>query len=249
MKPAINLKIGDIGKLTKSGYTCVKDFQGPYDYVAVIHRGTDGFLPIGHKVPKEQKPSGWDERCFHRDQLTPERLNRLAGKVDYYLGMATMFKPKRLVSNLKKLNALFADIDCRDVGLTPMQALRLFLDKYCGKKVPVPTFIICSGRGLQIIWVTLALFDRVVDGNLLIRRLNVTACNVIGESEIPVAPEAQQLDLFTDYFAQERRQAGESVQRERERRMQEATVIYSYLQAIGVIDGHGSECSYHKLAH
>ena len=69
---------------------------------------------------------------------------------------------------------------------------------------------------------TLLLFDRIVDANLLIRRLNLTAYNVIAEDEIPEAPAVEQLDLFTDYSNQEQRQAEESAERDRERRMQEA---------------------------
>ena len=62
----------------------------------------------------------------------------------------------------------------------------------------------------------------MVDENLLIRRLNLTACDVIPEAEVPAAPAVEQLDLFTDYSTLEQRQAEESAERERERRMQEA---------------------------
>jgi DNA polymerase V len=43
------------------------------------------------------------------------------------------------------------------------------------------------------------LFDSIVDKNLLIRRINVTANHVIDEAAVPKEPEAEQLDLFTDY--------------------------------------------------
>ena len=79
-----------------------------------------------------------------------------------------------------------------------------------------------TSSGREIVWAALALFDRVVDGELLIRRLNLTACNVIGENAVPEAPVVEQLDLFTDYSAREEQQAERSAQLERERRMQEA---------------------------
>jgi DNA polymerase V len=78
----------------------------------------------------------------------------------------------------------------------------------------------CSAK--EIVRAALALFDRVVDGALLIRRLNLTACDIIPEGEVPAAPMVEQLDLFTDYSALKQRQAEESAARERERRMQEA---------------------------
>ncbi len=79
-----------------------------------------------------------------------------------------------------------------------------------------------SSSAKEMARAALALFDRVVDETLLIRRLNLTACNVIPESEIPAAPEVEQMDLFTDDSAREQQQAKESAERERERRMQEA---------------------------
>ena len=48
------------------------------------------------------------------------------------------------------------------------------------------------------------LYDRVVDRNLLIRRLNITACRVIPESEAPKEDAPEQMDMFTDYAALER---------------------------------------------
>ena len=79
-----------------------------------------------------------------------------------------------------------------------------------------------SSSAKEIVRATLTLFDQVVDENLLIRRLNLTACDVIPEAEVPAAPAVEQLDLFTDYSTLEQRQAEESAERERERRMQEA---------------------------
>ena len=79
-----------------------------------------------------------------------------------------------------------------------------------------------SSSAREIAAAALALFDRVVDGELLIRRLNLTACNVIGEGEVPAAPKAEQLDLFTDPSALEQRKKEGEAERERERRMQEA---------------------------
>ena len=68
------------------------------------------------------------------------------------------------------------------------------------------------------------IYDRVVDPNLLIRRVNVVAANLIRESDIP-EEGPQQLDLFTDYEAAEKRKAAEKEADEKERRLQKATLL------------------------
>lgn len=67
------------------------------------------------------------------------------------------------------------------------------------------------------------LFDRIVDKNLLIRRLNITANHVLPEADAPRKNNGyEQLDLFTDYAALEAKQAQEQVELEREKKMQQA---------------------------
>ena len=67
------------------------------------------------------------------------------------------------------------------------------------------------------------LFDRIVDQNLLIRRLNVVANHVLPKESAPGKNEGfEQLDLFTDYAAQEAQQEQEQHELEREHKMQKA---------------------------
>lgn len=67
------------------------------------------------------------------------------------------------------------------------------------------------------------LYDRVVDKNLLIRRVNIAACNLIPEDEIP-DEQPVQMDLFTDYDALEREKSAVMAAEEAERRLQRATL-------------------------
>ena len=66
------------------------------------------------------------------------------------------------------------------------------------------------------------LYDRIVDEHLLVRRITITANKLVDEKSIKQENEYQQLDLFTDYEAQRKKQAEEEEKLERERRMQEA---------------------------
>ena len=68
------------------------------------------------------------------------------------------------------------------------------------------------------------LYDRIIDPDLLVRRITVAACGLIPENEIP--PEApEQLDLFTDYAALARKKAEERAAESREKKLQKATLI------------------------
>jgi len=69
------------------------------------------------------------------------------------------------------------------------------------------------------------LFDRHVNPDLLIRRLNLTTNHVVLESTVNSHHSTityQQLELFTDYEAQDRQRKEEKARMDKERRMQEA---------------------------
>ena len=69
------------------------------------------------------------------------------------------------------------------------------------------------------------LFDRIVDKNLLIRRMYVVANRVLREADAPKKrDDAVQLDFFTDYAAEAEKQKAEDEALARERRIQSATL-------------------------
>lgn len=76
----------------------------------------------------------------------------------------------------------------------------------------------------RIMAVMMELYDRIVDPELTIRRINVVAVNLIKEDEIPEeAPE--QLSFFVDYEALEKQKAAEQAADAKEKRMQKATLL------------------------
>ena len=76
----------------------------------------------------------------------------------------------------------------------------------------------------QILQGVTELFDRIVDKNLLVRRINMSAEHVIPESQAQEKTEFHQLDLFTDYAAVQKEQEKEAAKLERERKMQKAVL-------------------------
>lgn len=68
------------------------------------------------------------------------------------------------------------------------------------------------------------LYDRIVDKNLLIRRLNIATCKLIREEDVEIKEYAEQLTLFDDPEALLRSREEEKAALEREKRMQKAVI-------------------------
>lgn len=69
------------------------------------------------------------------------------------------------------------------------------------------------------------LYDRIVNEDLLVRRLNVVACNVVDEMSVAMQDDNfEQMDLFTDYAQKKIDLEAEKSRQERERRLQQATL-------------------------
>jgi DNA polymerase V len=65
-----------------------------------------------------------------------------------------------------------------------------------------------------------ALFDCIIDRELLVRRIYLTAARVEDEASAPDKKAFEQLDLFTDYSAVQKQQAQEAAELEREKKVQ-----------------------------
>lgn len=97
-----------------------------------------------------------------------------------------------------------------------------------GRQVPAPAHgsinldrFTSSSR--IIVQAVAELADRLVDGKLLVRRLNVVANHVIPHAQAkPQEPAERQLDLFVDQEAEQARKEREAASLAKERRMQQA---------------------------
>ena len=69
--------------------------------------------------------------------------------------------------------------------------------------------------------VVMGLYDRILDENLLIRRVHLTANQVVDEVSVETNIGGEQLNLFMDYEAEDKKRAQEDAALERERRTQE----------------------------
>jgi DNA polymerase V len=103
-------------------------------------------------------------------------------------------------------------------------------DRY-GRKVPKhahgSTNLCKATASTQIITdAVMKLYDRIVNPNLLIRRVTVVANNVVEEKKAAEKESTvyEQLDLFTDYNAAQKEREEENIRLAKERKMQEAMI-------------------------
>lgn len=68
------------------------------------------------------------------------------------------------------------------------------------------------------------LFDKIVDKNLLVRRLNISVNHVVDESQAQQNQSFEQLDLFTDYKELQKKRKQEEKSLKKERAIQEASI-------------------------
>lgn len=68
------------------------------------------------------------------------------------------------------------------------------------------------------------LYDRIINPNLLIRRVTIAANHVIPEAEVPKKETFTQLSLFNDYDTDKQTKESEAAELDREKRMQKAVL-------------------------
>lgn len=96
----------------------------------------------------------------------------------------------------------------------------------------------------RITQAVMELFARIVDPDLLARRVYLVAAHVVPESSLTHEEVVEQLDLFTDQAAEEKRREVETAELERERKRQEAVLTIkkkfgknAILKGANLVDG------------
>ena len=75
-----------------------------------------------------------------------------------------------------------------------------------------------------IINAVMKLYDRIINKNLLIRRINIAANHVINEKDIKIEATLEQLDMFTDYAELEKQKKEKEKELKKEKNMQKALI-------------------------
>lgn len=133
---------------------------------------------------------------------------------------------KKLVTNQLTLTVGYDIQNLTDPESRKAYRGEITTDRY-GRSIPKHTHGTANlekytSSAKQLIEAAVNLFDRIVNQDLLIRRLNITFNHVIGENLADIQPQFQQLDLFTDIQEEQRRIEKERQELDREKRKQKA---------------------------
>ena len=133
---------------------------------------------------------------------------------------------KRLVTNQI---CLYIDYDAESLTRPEIREAYhgAITTSYYGKPVPKPVHGNCNLSAYTssthaIIEAATSLFDKIIDPNLLVRRLNITAGRVLNEGAQEREKQPIQLELFVDYEAQKKENARKEAAQKKERKVQEA---------------------------
>ena len=101
---------------------------------------------------------------------------------------------------------------------------RIIIDRY-GRKVPKSAHgtinIDHKTSSTKIITEkTLELFERIIDQDLMVRRINLTACNVVNREKASTEVHYQQFDLFSSFDEQEQKKKHDTIDEQEENKLQ-----------------------------
>ncbi|MGL4741847.1 MAG: hypothetical protein ACRC41_13720 [Sarcina sp.] len=119
-------------------------------FIDKIHRDDDGFITAALK-----DETGFSQWHYNLENLSGavEQVHRQ--KTDSYISINSFYIPVRNTNNIRRINALYLDIDnhSRIITAEMVQALIKHLKKYYYKKnIPEPTITVFTGRGIQLLF-------------------------------------------------------------------------------------------------
>lgn len=119
--------------------------------ISILHEGDDGYIAIAAKKDKE-----YVQYHYKVDDLTYNIGKAVSLDANIYMTPNSFFMPKRKIENIRKLNALYIDIDYYNIeklkSYDHERILAILENDYFGQDVPEPSFVIYTGRGLAIYW-------------------------------------------------------------------------------------------------
>jgi len=114
------------------------------EYADFIHP-EDAYVTVATKVNDE-----WVEKSYKTSDWL--KNVRFSPDMNSYNSVNTFYIPRRSNDNVRHLNAFFVDLDTYNEGISKTEAIEQIDFLTDTNRIPTPTFIIDSGRGLYAIW-------------------------------------------------------------------------------------------------
>lgn len=135
---------------------------------------------------------------------------------------------KRLVTDQIVLTVGYDIDNLSNTDITKNYKGEITVDRY-GRKTPkhahgTANLNSQTSSTKLIIDAMMDLYDRIVNPNLMVRRINITANNLVDENSVIENTTYEQLDLFTDYTALQKEQDEKKEALSKERKLQEAVL-------------------------
>lgn len=121
-----------------------ENLSSSVEYINIIHGDSKGWITKAKICNKEYKQ--WHYKYKDLIELKFDEDN-------VYITLNTFYKTYRRIESIKELNALFIDLDTYKTGFTKEQILMNLNENHFKQSMPIPNFIIDSGRGLYLIWI------------------------------------------------------------------------------------------------
>ena len=217
--------MGKIARLSEQNEELLYKLFGVNAELLIDHAW--GWEPCTIEAVKAYRP---ETNSFSSGQVLQEPYSFKKARVviqEMAEAMALNLVSKRMVSDQIVLTVGY-DAECLTRPEIREQYHGEITTNYYGKPVPkhahgTSNFDKPTSSSRMIMDAAVALFDRLVNSDLLIRRLNLCVNHVVPESTLTTQlKQPQQLDLFTDYEALEKQRQEEQAHLDKERRLQEA---------------------------
>ena len=107
---------------------------------------TDGYIQVMKLDKKEIKIYNTQNKELR------EVIEIVENEADVFVTPNTMYRKQRRVSNIRQFRALFQDLDIHKLGYNKEEVVWSIYIMAYENKIPMPTMIVDSGRGLHIYW-------------------------------------------------------------------------------------------------
>lgn len=114
-------------------------------HIELLYRDAEGKAALVER-------DNYIKHLFYIPETLKNKIEKYVGKENYYISQNTFYKNSRKIEDIKRLCALYSDIDCYKVGMSKESVLWHLEQDIFNREIPIPSLIIDSGRGIYLIW-------------------------------------------------------------------------------------------------